>query len=481
MDPQSDWKELKVTVMGLGQFGGGAAAARFAAKQGAEVTVTDSAPTERLAESIAALEGVPIHRFRLGEHCEEDFRRADIVIVGPAVRHDNPYLQIARDHGARLTSEIELFMQRCPAPIIGITGTNGKSTTSAMIAHLLDEAEDTATGISPGTEADHRRRIKRPRTWLGGNIGVSLLDRLDEIEAHDRVVLELSSFQLYHLSDDSPRPAIAVVMPCYPSHLNWHDDFAHYINSKRRIFNTRQDTQPQVVIDASGLDGFRPADASCRAMQPLDDSALPELQVPGRHNRLNACCAVAAAEVFLRQFGEEVPDTRERFPAKIAKYRGLPGRLETVATIDGVRLINDTASTNPESVIAALEAIDRPWLIIGGASKGETDFGPLAEAIADRVQGVAVFGAIRESMFGCIHRILQNRRQQVGAAYLCPECASFADLAESLDWGIQKAEPGDTILFSPGFASFDQYRNFVDRGRHFRELVIASENRRYTI
>ena len=147
--------------MGLGYFGGGVAAARWLARRGAVVTVTDLGDEGALADSVAELSGEPIHRFRLSGHHEDDFRRADIVVVNPAVRPGNRYLELAREHGARITSETQLFLEACPGRVIGVTGSNGKSTTAAMIAAILG-----ADGRTP---------------WLGGNIGVSLLDRLDEI------------------------------------------------------------------------------------------------------------------------------------------------------------------------------------------------------------------------------------------------------------------------------------------------------------
>ena len=170
------YRGQRATVMGLGHFGGGAAAARWLAGQGAIVTVTDLADEKTLAAGAGKSRRVPIAAFHLGGHREEDFRQADLVVVNPAVRPGNPWLAIARENGVRLTTEIDLFLEACPAASIGVTGSNGKSTTAAMIAAIL--------------QAGGRR------TWLGGNIGGSLLDHLDEIGPDDGVVLELSSFQL---------------------------------------------------------------------------------------------------------------------------------------------------------------------------------------------------------------------------------------------------------------------------------------------
>ncbi|MCP3993033.1 MAG: UDP-N-acetylmuramoyl-L-alanine--D-glutamate ligase, partial [Actinomycetia bacterium] len=166
-----DFLGRRVTIMGLGHFGGGVGAARWLAQEGARVTVTDLADDRALACSLDALADAFIAGFHLGGHREEDFRNTDLLVVNPAVRPDNPFLRIARESGVKVTSEIGLFMERCPAPIVGVTGSNGKSTTAAMTSQILQRA-----GF---------------RTWLGGNIGESLLGRLGEIAPDDRVVLEL--------------------------------------------------------------------------------------------------------------------------------------------------------------------------------------------------------------------------------------------------------------------------------------------------
>ena len=175
-----DYRGRRATIMGLGHFGGGAAAARWLARQGAIVTVTDLADENALADSLPLLADVPIAAVHLGGHREEDFRDADLVVVNPAVRPDSPWLHLARQSGAGSATELELFIENCPAPIIGVTGSNGKSTTAAMIASILKAAGR--------------------RTFLGGNIGGSLLDQLPQIGRDDWVVLEISSFQLWHFT-----------------------------------------------------------------------------------------------------------------------------------------------------------------------------------------------------------------------------------------------------------------------------------------
>ena len=197
---------LKVLVFGLGRFGGGAGAARFFASRGAEVVVTDRMNEEQLAESVASLSDLPIHRWRLGGHEPSDFERADWIVVNPAVPPGNPLLKEALQKGRRLVTEIGLFLEWCPTPhVIGITGSNGKSTTTQLVHDMLVASGHTV--------------------HLGGNIGRSLLPAIDEIGSDDRVVLELSSFQLSRL-DTAPRPRYVAITGLTQNHIDWHGSFA---------------------------------------------------------------------------------------------------------------------------------------------------------------------------------------------------------------------------------------------------------------
>ncbi|NLT72354.1 MAG: hypothetical protein GXX91_16900 [Verrucomicrobiaceae bacterium] len=226
-------------MIGLGHFGGGAAAARWLARQGAQVTVTDLATADRLGDSLAALEGEPIHQYVLGRHREEDFRNAELVVVNPAVQPTSPWIQIARQAGARLTSEMQLFLETCRGRVVGVTGSNGKSTTAAMIAAVL--------------------RSAGRRVFLGGNIGHSLLDDVRAIEPGDHAVVELSSFQLFWLECGTRMPETAVITNFTPNHLDWHSDLAEYARAKQRLF-AGQKTSDMAIFDPSspGLSDWAP-------------------------------------------------------------------------------------------------------------------------------------------------------------------------------------------------------------------------------
>jgi UDP-N-acetylmuramoylalanine--D-glutamate ligase len=430
----------RVTVMGLGRHGGGVAAARWLAEQGALVTVTDNADEPALADSLAALQGVPITRYQLGGHREDDFTATERIVVNPAVRPDSPFIAAARAAGVPLTSEVEIFLDRCPGHVVAVTGTNGKSTTTAMIAAILT--------------ADGRR------TWLGGNIGRSLLPELDQMTADDWIVLELSSFQLWWLKDTARWPELAVVTNCTPNHLDWHGTFDAYQEAKRRLL-VRQPADGTTVLNGadpivSRWRGF----ARGRVSVVQSDQRVPALRVPGEHNRLNAACAAAAAEaagcptVAIRRGLEE--------------FSGLPHRLQFVAENTGRSFYNDSMATTPESVMAAVDTFPLgAWFLVGGYDKG-FDFGPMTAKLARSARGVACFGAARQTIAAQIEGQPTPR---------CA-CAAFVTMKEALAWCWSHSRVGDAIVLSPACASYDQFRDYRHRGEAFAALVRALDEDR---
>jgi len=427
-----DWTGRRVTVMGLGRFGGGVAVARFLARAGARVTVSDRAKADSLADSLGALANVPLAAVHLGGHDEADFRQADVVVVNPAVRPDHPLLRLARQSGARLTSEMGLFLGLCRASVVGVTGSNGKSTTAALVATILEAAGR--------------------QTWLGGNIGRSLLEELDRIEPADVVVLELSSFQLAHLEPQTPTPGVALVTNFTPNHLDWHPNLDDYRQAKLRLL-TGQSAEDLVVL-GSGLETETAWTSAIRGrlVHLIEPGGLPALRVPGEHNRQNARLAATAPAAM--------GCPAEAIRQGLQSFCGLPGRLEVVAELQGRTLVNDTTATTPESVVAALAAFDRPvWLLAGGSDKG-VDLGPMAEAIARCARGAAFFGATGPRLFDAVRRH--------GADFAGCACGT---LEAALGWCWRRSQPGEAIVLSPGCASHDQFDNFEHRGQAFVELV----------
>ncbi len=430
-----------MTIMGLGRFGGGVGAARWFTRQGAQVTVTDLASEADLAESLSQLADEPIAAFHLGGHCEEDFRSADLVVVNPAVKPGNPFLKIAERRGTPVVTEIEVFLRQCPGRIIGVTGSNGKSTTTAMIAGIL--------------------RAAGRKVWLGGNLGGSLLERLPQIGEEDFVALEISSFQLWRMTDAVKMPHVAVVTNFTPNHLDWHGSSAEYAAAKRRLL-LGQTAEDYVVLNPLDAEvAAWASDAKGQILPLYPTEKIPKLGVPGEHNRTNAALAATAATAF------ECED--ESIRSGLEQYRALPQRLELCAMIDGRRFYNDSSATTPESTIVALETLTEPiWLLIGGKNKG-FDFTQLAEICAKRAIGIAVFGACRKELHAAVEKPVSRKPHRENSLF----CESFERLEEAFDWCWSRSRPGDAVLLSPACASTDQFQNYQCRGRRFVELVDA--------
>jgi UDP-N-acetylmuramoylalanine--D-glutamate ligase len=422
--------------MGLGRHGGGVAVTRFLAAEGALLTVTDMARADHLTEPLAEISELPMASLRLGEHDAADFADTELLVVNPAVRPDSRWVELAQTQGARITSEIELLLDRIPCPVIGVTGSNGKTTTATMTGAILKAAG---------------RKV-----WLGGNLEHSLLGDLTNMTADDWVVLELSSFQLYWLSSHTRLPEISVVTNFTPNHLDWHLDLVHYAAAKRRLLAAATDSR---LVPPPGVTVLGPAvprawcEGGPRLVLPLvEDEWIPPLRIPGLHNRLNAACAATAA----RAAGCD--DTV--IWSALREFAGLPHRLELIAEVGGRRFINDTQATTPEATMAALEAIDGPcWLLCGGADKGAS-FEALAGAIVTRCAGAACYGKVAGKIEACI--------RQRSAAFNCSriECLEQAAL-----WCWKQSAAGDTILLSPACASTDQYRDYRHRAEDFGIVV----------
>lgn len=456
MNMHQSFHDKQVTVMGLGRFGGGVGVTRWLCHQGAHVLVTDQAHKGDLAESLAAISDLPV-RLRLGEHRPEDFTDTDLVVVNPAVRDDSPLLVAARTAGVPITTEINLFVSRCPARVIGVTGSVGKSTTTAMIGHILERCHT------------------RGRVWVGGNLGRSLLDALGEMTDDDLVVLELSSFQLQRTPLVRWSPHIAVVTNITPNHLDWHDTFAAYVAAKLNIVRF-QDPDRDVIVtrdapptrehfmhlfgdlggiwrvrsDGEGVAAVRQSSAAVEYDDEQLDWPRVELALPGRHNLDNAGLAlVAACAAGVSQVAAA---------EAIRDFAGLPDRLEHVCTRGGVRYYNDSKATTPEAAIIAMQAFDTPLLVIlGGYDKG-LDLSAAARVAAERARLAACVG-------------------QTGAllADMITRHGGAAERFETFDAGvracIERSRPGDVVLLSPGCASWDQFREYRQRGARFRELV----------
>jgi UDP-N-acetylmuramoylalanine--D-glutamate ligase len=450
----------RITIMGLGYFGGTIGLARYLVTRGAKVTVTDLQSEADLQESVAALDGLPV-RFVLGRHEATDFTDADMVFASPAVREDSPYLIAARSHGVPVDTEMNLFMRLCRGCVIGVTGSNGKTTTTSLIGSIL--------------------RTANPRTRVGGNIGRSLLPEVAAIEPGDPVVLELSSFQLEDLAAVGRSPHIALLLNLSPNHLDRHGSMEAYLAAKLQIFAAQgpediailnaDDPRLQslagelysrvrffscehAVEDGSYLAGDRLV--VTQAGRVVEVCRLQDIPLLGQHNVANVLAAVAAADTW----GVPAAVMCEA----IRTFPGVEHRLECVRELHGVSFYNDSIATSPTATLAALAAMPQPiWLIAGGYDKG-LPFHALGEAIVQHVKGVFLIGTTAAQIAQAIE-IARPPATDLPSITIC------RDLRDAVYAASGAAAPGDVVLLSPACASYDQFRNFVERGRLFKQLV----------
>jgi len=381
--PPDYFSGVRTTVMGLGRFGGQLAVIRFLVGQGAIVTVTDIADCQQLKLSLEKIKDLPV-TLHLGGHIESDFVDTDLVVVSPAVPKTSRYLRLAMEKGVPITTEMNLFLDRCPATLVGITGTTGKSTTTAMIGHILHKARQ---ALGP-------KKCPYRQVWVGGNIGRSLLEDLPEIKPADLVVLELSSFQLEDLGCLELSPHIALVTNVRPNHLDRHVTMDDYLEAKSNITRFQEagdilitnlddelsdrivDNKPEPVAhwrfcrsDGQANPGVRVVEYENRAwlqccfngrqelIYPID-----QLPLPGRHNVENTAAAVAVASAV------DIP--AKTIAASLKDFTGLPDRLEFVAQVGQVKYYNDSKATTPDAGIVALDSFSSPVVaIVGGSDK----------------------------------------------------------------------------------------------------------------
>ncbi len=375
-----------VLVMGLGRFGGGVDAAKFACNCGAKVTVTDLASVEHLSSSIAQLKEFPDIKFHLGSHNPADFEKCDIVIANPAVTPDNKFLEIARRANIMVTSQIEIFFELSAAQIVGITGAVGKSTTAALTAHLLKAA----------APADIRN-TQYEKVWISGNIGNEpLLTVVEQISCDDLVVLELSSFQIEQLARIKKAPQVALLTNLTPNHLDRYGSFGAYRRAKETIFKFQKldENNPAVSIfnaeDEVAAEWFeryrKEAGRVCIkfSCDDIDAEIKERFSLPGRANLSNLSAAVAVAHYFA------IDD--EQIKNCLAGFKPLPHRLEFVAEINGVKWYNDSKATTTEGAIAAMEAFEQPKIIIAGGYDKKISFDELGERIAQSCKAAILIG-----------------------------------------------------------------------------------------
>lgn len=459
----SDFRSKKVLVMGLGLHGGGIGTAAFFARLGARVVVTDLKSKRELAPSLEKLKRFKNISYHLGGHRAADFQNTNYVIQGPGVPGKSKFLAIARRAGVPILSDVEVFFLACPARIIGITGTKGKSTAATLIGAFLHR----------GLERSPSRRAGG-RVWVGGNIRKSMLDFLPRVRKGDLVVLELSSFQLDLLARQRRSPEVAVITNIFPDHLNRYPSMAAYEKSKTNIFRFQRKRSLLFVAaeDARLLRLVRGATGrvirvrTAVVLRPFR-RAIPESTPPYYFPNLAAAVAVA------RHFG--VGETAIR--AVLKKFRGISGRMEFVRAVRGIEFINDTTATNPGAAEAAVRATKRRLgqdrklhMIAGGFDKGlpVRDF---VRALAECAASVVFLpGAASGKMeLGIRRQALGIRKRQTENGEL--KVFHARSMREAVGVAYRNARSGDVVLLSPGAASFGLFQHEFDRGDQFAAAV----------
>ena len=448
-----DLIKKKVLVVGLGMTG--VSTARFLVNQGAFVTVTDMAKEDELGDSVAIIRELGIN-MELGGHRNTTFENAELIVLSPGVPHAISPIQGARDKGIKVLGEIELASKFIDQPVIAITGTNGKTTTTTLLGEMLK-----SSGL---------------KVFVGGNIGSPLIGYVDRKIKAEIIVLEVSSFQLDTI--ESFKPKVSVLLNITKDHLDRYPDFNAYAKSKCRIFENQDNT------DIAVLNGFDPLIRKCTenissrklffaSRQENEEGAtvngkniniifknsfktkgpitidFTNTEIKGKHDVENACAACLAA---LSAGG-----TRKGLQTALNSFKGLSHRLEYVSTVNDVEYFNDSKATNVDAVVRALEYFSgRVILIMGGRSK-EADFNSLRGTVRHLAKMIIALGESKEKIISSFNDIVPVNTALTMKAAVFIAC--------------EKAKPGDVVLLSPACSSFDMYDDYAHRGKVFCEAV----------
>ncbi|MCC6605631.1 MAG: UDP-N-acetylmuramoyl-L-alanine--D-glutamate ligase [Anaerolineae bacterium] len=444
-----DFHGKRLLILGLARQG--KALARFATEAGAAVTITDLRPPEKLRDILDELSGLDI-RYVLGEHPMELIDESDILAVSGGVPLEAPLVQAALAKGIPVTNDSLEFTKRTPTAVIGITGSAGKTTTTAL------------TGVMS--------QVAGRRTWVGGNIGRPLIADLGKMEPEDVVVQELSSFQL-EIWDRSPH--IATVLNITPNHLDRHKTMKAYTNAKANIL--RYQTAADVSILCADDPGSLALSAIVRGKLRLfslnntvtegamvrdgrilirngaekEICRVDEVQLRGRHNLLNVLAATTLAD------SAGIPT--EAIAHAIRTFTGVEHRLELVRLRRGVQWINDSIATAPERAMAALKAFSEPVVLLAGGRDKAMEWDAWAEMVTQRVKSVILFGDLAPMLAEKL------------AAQQHPDFRQVNTVTEAVEVAAETAVSGDIVLLSPGGTSYDAFQDFEERGRLFRQLV----------
>lgn len=456
------YKGKKITVMGLGRYpkGSGVSAVHFLCTQGARVTVTDLRTKEELKEQLKQLQKYTNIRYVLGKHEIRDFSHADMIVKNPAVPSQSPYLKEARKHKIPIHSDITLFLQEVDNPIIGITGTRGKSTTATLTHALL--------------------ATRYPKVKLGGNITISPLQYLGKLGKHDPVVLELSSWMLNSLPTIKRSPDMALVTNVMIDHLNMYPSYGAYVRDKAlivkyqkkhdiAIFNKdNAETKKMATLAQGRVYWYSMKPLSAREAGVYVNARGEIIFQEGSEKMIIARvkdCALQAPHMISNTLGAIVIAILSGVtPNKIKKvlkiFKGVPSRLDTIRVHKGIRYVNDTTATTPDATIAALRSFREPIVLIAGGTDKKLEYTKLAQEVSA--------SAIKELI------LLPGTATDILLPLLDLEKVNVSlvgNMKDAVMYATAHAEKGDVVLLSPGAASFGIFINEFDRGARFIRAV----------
>lgn len=456
------YKGKKITVMGLGRYpkGSGVSAVHFLCTQGARVTVTDLRTKEELKEQLKQLQKYTNIRYVLGKHEIRDFSHADMIVKNPAVSAQSPYLKEARKHKIPIHSDITLFLQEVDNPIIGITGTRGKSTTATLVHALL--------------------ATRYPKAKLGGNITISPLQYLGKLGKHDPVVLELSSWMLNSLPTIKRSPDMALVTNVMVDHLNMYPSYDAYVRDKAlivkyqkkhdvAIFNKdNAETKKMATLAKGRVYWYSMKPLSAREAGVYVSARGEILFQEGSEKILIARikdCALQAPHMISNVLGAVVIAmlsgvTPQNIKKVLKTFKGVPSRLDTIRVHKGIRYVNDTTATTPDATIAALRSFREPIVLIAGGTDKKLEYTKLAQELSA--------SAIKELI------LLPGTATDILLPLLDLEKVNVSlvgNMKDAVMYATAHAEKGDVVLLSPGAASFGIFINEFDRGARFIRAV----------
>ena len=423
----------------------------------AQVTVFDERESTQISQDIMNKINLYGYKIEFGKNCLKNLNGFNIIFRSPSCLPTRPELEDEAKRGAIVTTEIEMLMEMCPCKIVGVTGSDGKTTTTSMISAILKKA-----GY---------------KTYLGGNIGTPLFTKLPEITTDDIVVLELSSFQLMNMKVS---PDIAVITNITPNHLNIHKDYQEYIDAKKNIFKHQNENGILILnydneitrnceVEAKGKVIFFSGKTKLDNGFIIDDNIVKECEdkvrkhvldtkeviLRGQHNFQNIATALAATKTLVDQ---------DVAVEAIKEFKPVEHRIEFIREIDGVKWYNDSASSSPTRTISGINAFDENIVLIAGGYDKNLDYEPIAKPILDKVTTLILIGQTAEKIYDTVKNEEEKSNKKVNI-YMCDSLEQTVELAKKF------ARKGDVVLFSPASASFDMFKNFADRGNKFKNIV----------